>query len=195
MLPRYYLGDNVRFNPRKAALVIVDMQDKLLKIIDRRKEVIKNIVLLLGLAEQEKMPVIITKQVKLGDIAREIKDHIPENTVFFEKKSFSIFGDEKIAAYIEGLQKQQLIITGIETHICILQSVMDALDEGYRVYVPPDATASQIDSDYHYTLSHMARLGAIILPSESLVYMAMKTSEYSGFKRILEMVKARRRQD
>ncbi len=184
----------MRFNPRKAALIIVDMQDKLLKVIGRRKEIIKNIILLLSLAEQEKMPVIITKQIKLGDIAQEIKEHIPDNTVFFEKKSFSIFGDEKIAAYIEGLQKQQLIITGIETHICILQSVMDALDEGYRVYVPPDTTASQIDSDYRYTLSHMARLGAIILPSESLVYMAMKTSEYGGFKRILEMVKARRRQ-
>ncbi len=195
MLPRYYLGDNVRFNPRKAALVIVDMQDKLLKVISRRREIIKSIMLLLGLAEQEKMPVIVTKQVKLGELAQEIKARIPENAVFFEKKSFSIFGDEKIAAYIEGLQKQQLIITGIETHICILQSVMDALDEGYRVYVPPDATASQIDSDYRYTLSHMARLGAIIVPSESLVYMAMKTSEYSGFKKILEMVKARRRQD
>ncbi len=185
----------MRFNPRKAALVIVDMQDKLLKIISRRREIIKSIMLLLGLAEQEKMPVIVTKQVKLGELAQEIKARIPENAVFFEKKSFSIFGDEKIAAYIEGLQKQQLIITGIETHICILQSVMDALDEGYRVYVPPDATASQIDSDYRYTLSHMARLGAIIVPSESLVYMAMKTSEYSGFKKILEMVKARRRQD
>jgi len=193
LLPRYYLGDKLRFNPRKAALIIVDMQDKLLKIISDRNKIISNIQLLVRLAQLEGMPIVVTKQVKLGELTPEIKEVLPANTVEFEKKSFSIFGDEKISAYIEGLQKQQLVVTGIETHICILQSVMDALDEGYRVYVPPDAVASQIEHDHRYALSHMARLGAITLPSESLVYMAMKTSEYPGFKEILEAVKARRK--
>ncbi len=178
---------------RDLVIVIIDLQDKLVKIIPRINFIITNTRLLALFAMKEQIPIIATKQVKLGDITPELKKDIEDYAYVVEKKSFSCFGSEEFTSILEKLGRKTLIITGIETHICVLQTVFDALKKGYDVIVVADAVGSQIPADHEYGIKAIEKTGAQLLPAESIVYGLMRTADHPSFKEILEEVKKRRR--
>ena len=173
-------------------LLIIDVQDKLLNIIPEKEKLLSNIVLLAEYYKGMNLPTIATRQVKLGEITSTIKEIIGDKPVY-EKKYFSIMKEEEIRKKIEETGKTTIVLTGIETHICILQSAIDLLNESYNVIIPYDAVASQIHEDHVYALRFLEKNGALILPTETLIYASMQTPEHPLFKKMLGLVKERRR--
>ncbi len=179
-------------DPNDMVMVIIDMQDRLLKIIPEHDKLIHNIYLLAKTLVNTGSPIILTKQVKLGEIIDAFKEFIDKYRVI-EKKTFSCFGSKDFVKMLEDTKKRTLILTGIETHICVLQTAMDALEKGYKVIVPYDAVSSQIKSDHEWSLKVLEKNGVLVLPSESIIYYVLKSPEHEFFKEALKLVKERRK--
>ncbi len=184
------------FDEKDLVLVVIDLQDRLLKVIDERDKLISNIVMLIEFFKEIKAPIIITKQVKLGEVTSEII-YSTNNYRYkwvIEKETFSCFGNEEFNKIIQRLNKKTIVLTGIETHICVLQTAIDGLNNGFRVVIPYDAVTSQIRDDHLYALKYLGSRGVEIMPSETIVYGTIKTPSHPSFKEILSLVKNRRKQ-
>ena len=173
-------------------MIIIDLQDKLLKIIPDHDRLIHNIYSLAKTLESTGTPIILTKQVKLGEIVDKFKEFVNKYPVI-EKKTFSCFGNEDFVKVLESTKRNTLILTGIETHICVLQTAIDALEKEYNVIIPYDAVASQIKDDHEWALRSLEKKGVIILPSESIIYYILRSPDHSFFKEALRLVKERRK--
>ena len=174
-----------------AVVVLVDFQDKLLNLIPGSKCVLKSALLLARLAELNNAPVVATKQIKLGEVIDEVRSAAGGRVI--EKETFSCFGCREFVDAVKSTGRRTLIITGVETHICVLQTTIDALKRGYRVVIPIDAVASQIKKDYEAGIEYMKRAGAEVSSSELIVYKELGTPRKPWFKKILDYIKARRR--
>ena len=143
-----------RLDPTKTALLVVDLQEKLLPAIDGGERVLHNSLLLLRLASILELPVVLTTQYAkgLGPTVPAVLEAAPEVEPF-DKLSFGCFGDESFTRRLEELGRAQLLVAGVESHICVNQTVLGALDAGYRVHVMSDAVGSRAAAQYRGELS------------------------------------------
>ena len=178
---------------RSTVVVFIDVQERLAKVIPNIGSILVNSRLLASFALGEGVPVIATKQVKLGEIVSELRDLLEGRAYIVEKKTFSCFGSKEFVSTLEKLERKTLVVAGLETHICVLQTVYDALERGYDVVVAVDAVGSQLASDHEYGVRAIEKLGAILLPAESIVYWLLKSAEHPRFREALEEVKKRRK--
>jgi len=178
---------------RNTVVVLIDFQEKLAKVIPNIDSILVNTRLLASYALSEGVPVIVTKQVKLGEIVSELRGLLEGRAYIVEKKTFSCFGSKEFVSILEKLERKTLAIAGLETHICVIQTVYDALERGYDVVVAVDAIGSQLASDHEYGVRAIEKLGAVLLPAESIVYWLLKSAEHPRFKEALEEVKKRRK--
>ena len=174
------------------ALVVVDLQAKLVPAIFDPAATLRNTRILLRLAELLRIPVILTAQyVKgLGPIVPEIIDAAPDAQPF-EKNSFGCFGEP---GFFEELKRatpkaRTLAVAGVESHICVMQTVLGALAAGYLVHVAADAVASRTRENWVIGLDRMERAGAIISSTEMMVYELLGRSGTKEFKEILPLLK------
>jgi nicotinamidase-related amidase len=177
--------------PERTALVVVDLQEKLLPAIEGRERVVKNSLLLMRLAEVLDMPVVLTSQYKkgLGEILPEVRAAAPGNEPL-DKVAFGCFGD---AAFLDRLRslsgRDQLLVTGVEGHICVCQTVLGALEKGYDVHVAADAVGSRSEENYRVGLARMERSGALLSSAEMATYELLGRSDGQAFKRMLPYIK------
>jgi nicotinamidase-related amidase len=177
--------------PERAALVVVDLQEKLLPVIVGRERVVKNSLLLMRLAEILKLPVVLTSQYKkgLGEIVPEVRGAAP-GVEPLDKVSFGCFGDEGFLSRLRTLSgRDQLLVTGIECHICVAQTVLGALDQGYQVHLVSDAVGSRAEENYRTGLARMERAGALVSSAEMAVYELLGRSDSDAFKKMLPHLK------
>ncbi len=178
-------------HPLRAALVVVDLQGKLLPVIEGRERVVRNSLLLLRLAEVLKLPVILTSQYKrgLGEIVPEVRAAAP-GIEPLDKVTFGCFGDEGFQGKLRTLPgRDQLVVTGIEGHICVCQTVLGALEKGYDVHVATDAVGSRTDANYRIGLARMERAGALLSSAEMAIYELLGRSDGEAFKKMLPHLK------
>jgi nicotinamidase-related amidase len=177
--------------PERTALVVVDLQEKLLPAILGRERVVKNSLLLMRLAEVLDMPVVLTSQYKkgLGEILPEVRAAAPGNEPL-DKVAFGCFGD---AAFLDRLRslpgRDQLLVTGVEGHICVCQTVLGALEKGYDVHVAADAVGSRSEENYRVGLARMERSGALLSSAEMATYELLGRSDGQAFKKMLPYIK------
>jgi nicotinamidase-related amidase len=177
--------------PERTALVVVDLQEKLLPAIEGRDRVVKNSLLLMRLAEILKLPVVLTSQYRkgLGEIVPEVRAAAPGNEPL-DKVAFGCFGDP---AFLERLRslggRDQLVVAGIEGHICVTQTVLGALEKGYDVHVVTDAVGSRTDENYRVGLARMERAGAHLSSAEMAIYELLGRSDGEAFKKMLPHIK------
>jgi len=177
--------------PERAALVVVDLQEKLLPVIVGRERVVKNSLLLMRLAEILKLPVVLTSQYKkgLGEIVPEVRGAAP-GVEPLDKVSFGCFGDEGFLSRLRALSgRDQLVVTGIECHICVAQTVLGALDQGYQVHLVSDAVGSRAEENYRTGLARMERAGALVSSAEMAIYELLGRSDSDAFKKMLPHLK------
>lgn len=177
--------------PERTALVVVDLQEKLLPVITGRERVVKNSLLLMRLCEILKIPVVLTTQYRkgLGDILPEVLAAAPA-TAPLDKVSFGCFGDEGFQSHLKGLAgRDQLLVTGIECHICVAQTVLGALDQGYQVHLVSDAVGSRAEENYKTGLARMERAGALLSSAEMATYELLGRSDSEAFKKMLPYLK------
>jgi nicotinamidase-related amidase len=176
--------------PERTALVVVDLQEKLLPAIPDRERVVQKARLLLCLARALEMPVLLTTQYAkgLGPVVPEIREEAPGATPL-DKTSFGCFGDEAFVAALEAAERDQLLVCGIETHICVTQTVLGAFERGFEVHVCADAVSARAAESHAIGLTRMERSGAVVSCAEMATYELLGRSDSTAFKQMLPLIK------
>lgn len=175
-----------------AVLVVVDLQERLLPAIFEKERVVKNALLLMKAAELLGVPVVMTTQYRrgLGEIVPEVAAAAP-GVAPLDKLSFGCFGDPGFLARLKSLTgRDQLLVTGIESHICVTQTVLGALEHGYHVHVASDATSSRSEANWKVGLERMRTAGALISSAEMALYELLRRSDALAFKTLLPLLKS-----
>ncbi len=186
------MKEPAHLDPAKCALLVVDVQERLMPVIDGGEEVTRNSALLLKAARVMNIPVAATTQysARIGELLPEIKAELGE-VVPFDKMQFDCFADQVIRARVKklGQEVNTLIICGVETHICIYQSVLGALREGYKVWVPADAVSSRSPCNRETGLARIRELGGTVGSTEMIIYDLLHRAGTSQFKELLPYLK------
>jgi nicotinamidase-related amidase len=176
----------------QCALIVVDMQKKLLPPIWEKERLVRNVQLLIRLAGILKIPSIVTTQYAkgLGETVPDIADMLP-NTPSIDKLMFSCFGSDAFCAMLKRLpgQRTTVLLCGMETHICVMQTALGALREGYLVHVASDAVSSRTELNWRIGLDRMRAAGAILSSAEMILYELLRSSGAPAFKELLPYLK------
>ncbi len=180
-----------RIDLDSSVLIIIDIQEKLFPEMENKEEILKNSYILLDGAKNIGLETLIWEQYPkgLGHTISELQEVIKDFTVY-EKNSFSVYTDNKDK--IEMLAKKgkdTFILAGIESHICLYQSAKDLLEAGYRVCMVEDAIGSRKIKNHNTAIATLRDMGAIILPTESILFELMAKSKHPSFKSISKLVK------
>jgi nicotinamidase-related amidase len=170
-----------------AVLFVIDVQERLLPAIDDGPGVAARIARLIRFADIVGLPVILTEQQKLGDTVEVIRAELPD-AVPFTKADFSCFGSDEFAAHLRDLGRGTLILTGIEAHICVAQTALEALS-AYRVHVVTDAVSSRHPHDKAVALDRLRDAGCAVTTSEMLMYEVLRCAGTDEFRAVLKLVK------
>ena len=177
-------------DPRRTAVVLIDLQEKLLPAIDGHERVLANSLLLLRLAHAIDLPVVLTTQYRrgLGETVAPVRELAGVDAL--DKTSFGCFGDEAFTARLKSLGRDQLLVAGIEAHICVAQTVLGALVHRYHVHVASDAVGSRTGANRQVGLARMERAGALLSSAEMALYELLGRSDGAAFKALLPHLKA-----
>ena len=181
----------MRVRRSDCVLLIVDVQDRLIGTIAEHEAIVENIKALIKAAQVLGVPVLATEQEKLGEIVPELQGLLSDSPKF-RKLSFSCCGDAAFMRKLRQVRKKTAIVCGIETHICVLQTVLDLLEHHYRVLLVSDATSSHAPIDRETAIDRMRSAGAMIGTTEAVIYELTERAGTEEFSRILEIVKERR---
>lgn len=173
------------------ALVIVDMQEAFREKIGDFTEIASRIGVLTQAAKLMHLPVLITEQYPkgLGHTATEIKELLPERTEIIEKTSFSSCGIKAFRDQLEQSRARQLLVCGIEAHICVNQTVHDLLAGGYQVHVVTDGVSSRDPRNKSAGLAKMQTSGAIPSSVEMALFELIRDAKHEEFKAIQKLIK------
>ena len=181
--------------PEECALLVVDVQEKLIHTIAKAEEVIANIAALIRIAGLFELPIVVSEQEKLGPTVPELRELLEQGGAYnpISKQSFSCWGNEAFREALEKTQRKYLLLVGIEAHICVGQTALDLLANDYRVQVVADAVSSHDRQDYQTAIKRLAKAGAIISSTEALIFELTTITGPPPFKQVLTIVKDRRR--
>jgi isochorismate hydrolase len=181
-----------RIEREEAVLIIIDVQDVLMKKMNQEvgKNVIQNIRTLLTFAKEMAIPILMTEQYPkgLGKTVPEIKMELG-SILPIEKVSFSCCGVETFNIKLNRLGRKQVILSGIETHVCVLQTAADLIQKGYEVHVVADAICSRRKLDWEIGLRWMEKRGAMISTTEIIAFQLLKeagTEEFRGLSKLFK---------
>jgi len=176
----------------QCALVVIDIQEKLLPPIFNKDELIKNSQLLIRVANVLEIPVVVTTQYVqgLGPIVPEIASLIGSSRSV-DKLDFSCFGSNDFRTALKSLpgNRNTVLLCGMEAHICVMQTALGALNDGYLVHVATDAIGSRIRWNWDIGIDRMRAAGAVISTTEMMIYELLRCSGTRTFKEMLPYLK------
>jgi len=176
----------------QCALVVVDIQTKLLPPIFQKEQLLRNAQLLIRAAEILRIPSLISTQYSkgLGATVPEIASLLPQ-TEPIDKVMFSCFGSDVFCTLLRRLpgNRNTLLLCGMESHICVAQTALAALREGYLVHVATDAVSSRTEWNWKIGLERMRAAGAVLSSTEMMIYELMRCSGSAAFKELLPHLK------
>lgn len=174
------------------ALIVIDIQEKLLPPIFEKERMLKNSQLLIRTAKLLGVPAIVTTQYgkALGKTVPEIASLLPDVQPF-DKQMFSCFGSDEFCSSLKRLPgpRNTLLLCGMESHICVTQTALSALREGYLVHVASDAVSSRAEWNWKIGLDRMKAAGAVISSTEMMMYELMRSSGAPAFRELLPYLK------
>ncbi len=176
--------------PENTGLVIIDVQERFAPAIPGFDGIVKNIVALIKGFQEFGLPVLLTEQYPkgLGKTVRGIADCFPARDVV-EKTTFSSMQTQAFADRIKSLGFNDFVVCGIESHVCVHQTVCDMLFKGYRVWVPWDATGSREPRNRDLAMGRMEKAGAIPTSTEMHLFEMAQRSGTDSFKKIQSWIK------
>ena len=176
----------------RCALLVVDIQEKLLPPIFQKEQLVRNAKLLIRMGSVLKIPAIVSTQYAkgLGGTVPEVASLLPE-TEAIDKSLFSCFGSEVFCRLLKRLpgSRNTLLLCGLESHICVMQTALAALRDGYLVHVASDAVSSRTEWNWKIGLDRMRAAGAVISSTEMMIYELMRSSASGAFKEMLPHLK------
>ena len=170
--------------------VVVDIQQKFTDIIHKFDKILNSSRILLAGLNILEVPVIVTEQYPqgLGATVPEIKEYLKEYKPI-EKLAFSCCGSAEFCTDLQATGKKTIIVFGIETHVCVLQTVVDLIEMGYQPGVVEDCVSSRNKIDRKIALKRMRQEGAILTSYESLLFELCRVAGTDKFKQISKLVK------
>jgi len=165
---------------------------KLLPPIWEKERLVRNVQLLIRLAGILKIPALVTTQYAkgLGNTVPDIASMLP-NAPPIDKQMFSCFGSEVFCSLLKRLpgQRTTVLLCGMETHICVMQTALGALREGYLVHVASDAVSSRTELNWRIGLDRMRAAGTILSSAEMMTYELLRSSGAPAFRELLPYLK------
>lgn len=180
-----------RLDPDQAVLVVIDVQERLVPAMkDKIAGKIKgNIALLLEGAKQLGIPVITTEQYPrgLGHTVADLAEVCGETVI--EKVSFGCCGEPKFNEALKATGRKQVLVTGMEAHVCVYQTVLGLLEDGYAVHLVRDAICSRSKENYQAGVENAAAAGAVVSTTEMALFQMLKEAGTPEFKAIAKLIK------
>ena len=175
----------------QCALIVVDIQQKLLPPIFNKEMLVRNSQLLVRLAKILSIPIMMTTQYSkgLGAIVPEVSSLLPDVTAI-DKLEFGCFGSDLFRARLKALpgNRNTVLLCGMETHICVMQTALGALNDGYLVHVASDAVSSRSEWNWRIGLDRMRAAGAILSSAEMMSYELLRSSSAPAFRELLPFI-------
>ncbi|HHO77038.1 MAG TPA: isochorismatase family protein [Deltaproteobacteria bacterium] len=173
--------------PEESMLLVIDIQQRLFNAMEKdfRDVFVRNSGIMLNVAKAFDMPIVVSEQYPqgLGSTIDEILD-IVEDLPRFEKLFFSCMRDRLIREQLSEKSRKTVVVIGIEAHVCVYQTVIDLLMEGYRAVVVSDAVCSRRGHDRSTALSALNEAGALVCSTETLAFMLMQKAGTPIFKKL-----------
>ncbi len=171
--------------------LIVDYQERLLPVIDCGDELLQHTQILMKGLKVLGIPMLVTQQYTkgIGMTVPELSEVLGEEFSYDDKVSFSCAGDETILSKIQSAGKKNIIVCGIEAHICVLQTVIDLLALGYHVILVEDCVGSRKESDRLVGIKRALLEGAIPTTYESILFELTGVAKTDNFKEISRLIK------
>ncbi|WP_425058254.1 putative hydrolase YcaC [Sporomusa carbonis] len=178
----------MRIEKENSLLLVVDIQEKLFPHIENHEILAQKTVTLLEGLKALNIPALAARQYPrgLGDTIEILR---PYFTGYWDKMTFSCCGDEALVAQLRGTNKKNIILAGIEAHICVLQTVIDLKALGFLPVVVTDAVGSRKRHDYDTALRRMEFEGAVLTTVESILFELCREAGSDAFKAISRLVK------
>jgi nicotinamidase-related amidase len=187
------MNHQFRLKVEDTALLVVDLQEKLLPKIINADDVARNATFMVKAAKTLGVPVLATEQYPkgLGSTVEPLRSLIEK---VWEKQSFSAVREGGVLDFLKSDARIKVVLVGIEAHICVMQTVLDLLNQGFHVFICVDAVSSRYAIDVKIALKRMQQAGAVLVTSETCVYELLETAANPVFKEISAMVQERMRQ-
>jgi len=175
---------------QKCCLVVVDVQGRLAQLMHERENLFKNIQILINAAKILDIPIIWCQQCPkaLGDTVPQIAELLSGNETI-NKASFSCCGQDQFNIKLNSLNRSQVILCGLETHICIYQTAVDLSKKGFDVNVIADAVSSRTMENKQIALARIAAEGTSVSCTEMALFELLKTADHPSFKQIAKLIK------
>jgi nicotinamidase-related amidase len=182
--------DKFFINQQDVALVIIDIQDKLAAVMKNKAEAVSNCLHLIELAKLFQIPILLTEQYPqgLGPTLPEIREALPSYAPF-EKLSFNCCQEKGFPERVASMGKKKLLLTGMEMHVCVLQTGLGLMKEGYTVHVVRDAVCSRTEKNLKTGIEFLRSAGAVITSTETALFQVLQKSGTQAFKIISSRIK------
>ncbi len=173
-----------------AALLIIDIQERLAAVMKQKDQVVRNCLHLVELARMQNVPVVVTEQYPkgLGKTVPEIAAALPSYQPV-EKIAFNCCGEPAFNALVRRLGRKKLIMTGMETHICVLQTSLGLLGEGYGVHLVSDAVCSRTTENWKSGVEFIRDAGGVITNTETALFQLLGVAGTEEFRAIANRIK------
>lgn len=179
-------------NAENSVLVIIDVQQRLAKAMPDgvRERLNSQVKILLTAAKVLNVPVIVSEQYPkgLGKTEAALLDNLPDGTKIIEKTCFSCMGSEVFRSHLVAMQRTQIILAGMETHICVLQTALALIAENYRVHVAEDGVCSRTRNNQYNALQRMRHAGVVISNIESVLFEWLRDADHAEFKILAKLI-------
>jgi len=174
-----------------SALIVVDVQERFAPAIPEMAQSLPRMALALAGAKELGLQLVATEQYPkgLGRTLPEIAALLPQGHIPLEKTSFSCFGAEAFRTELSKSALKTLALIGVESHVCVLQTALDALERGYEVFVLSDCVSSRKGSDKEAALAFLGHAGVKVLSAESFLFMLLKDASHPAFKAVSKLVR------
>ena len=167
-----------------STLVVIDIQERLAAVMPARASVVRATGILLEVAARLNIPVLVTEQYPkgLGSTVAEVAAKLPEGSMRVEKTCFS-------ACATLPLTRPQVVLTGMEAHVCVLQTALELAAAGREVFVVGDAVSSRTEANYSNALARLQTAGIVVTNTESLVFEWLRDAAHEHFQAVLKLIR------
>ncbi|MDM8542090.1 hydrolase [Desulfococcaceae bacterium HSG7] len=172
------------------ALLVIDIQGNLAKAMDEQEMLYKNTRIMIQSAQILGLPIIVTEQLpdKLGPTIPEIAELLPDAAPVV-KSAFSCCGEPAFMTQLNALTQSQILVTGIEAHICVYQTTVELIQNGYEANVVTDCIGSRQNANKVAGIDKMKDAGAKLTASEIAIFELMKVAQGDAFRQIVRLLK------
>lgn len=185
------MANSLLVSAADTGLLVIDVQEKLFHMVIRHEAVERDMLFLLDVANTVKIPVLATEQYPkgLGGTIASVKSKL--SGAIPDKLTFSCCGNPEVVQFFKKEARPKLILTGIETHVCVQQTALDLVSLGFQIFLPVDAVSCRYPQDHHTALRRMENAGVVLTTVEALAFELVGTAGTSEFKAISKLVQER----